>query len=145
MNIKMTPLYRGLAKELNQGKNSVAGPINKLVRMSAHLSGTTDYEKVYNEQFATRLWVTGEGANPAKPDKNETLDSLTNIPEAALKGPPLKQVPAPKDWSTFPLVQGVRLGSYLTLLDKLKELITLHSLVMQNSPVNHLLELILLI
>jgi uncharacterized protein (TIGR02594 family) len=50
----------GIVQELNKGKDSVAGPVNRMIRMAAHLQGTTDYEKVYNENFKNKLWVTGD-------------------------------------------------------------------------------------
>lgn len=49
-----------IAKDLNQGKESIAKPLNDLIRLSAHLQGTTDYKKIYDEQYAPRLWATGQ-------------------------------------------------------------------------------------
>ena len=58
------PTLRGVAKKLN---TEVAGAVNRLVRTHAHLVGTTDYEKIYNEQYASRLFVT-----PDKPTDTGT-------------------------------------------------------------------------
>lgn len=85
---------RSVAKELNTGPNAAAPAINKLVRLSAHLSGNTDYKKTYDEAYASRLWQTGEDTEE---DAGKKIDELTNIPEAALKGPVLQPV-APVDW-----------------------------------------------
>lgn len=85
---------RSVAKELNTGPNAAAPAINKLVRLSAHLSGNTDYKKAYDEAYASRLWQTGEDTEK---DAGKELDTLTNIPEAALKGP-VQQPVAPVDW-----------------------------------------------
>lgn len=69
------PNIRGIAKKLN---TDVAPAVNKLVRTFAHLSGTTDYEKIYNEQYKSRLFVTDDEVDAEAGTK---LDELTNIPE----------------------------------------------------------------
>ncbi len=43
-------------KSLNSGNDSVAGPLNTLIRAKAHMAGTTDYKKVYEESLMERLW-----------------------------------------------------------------------------------------
>lgn len=106
---KNDPALQGVAKSLNSGKDSVAGPINKLIRMSAHLTGTTDYEKIYNEQFKSRLWITPDKTGI---DDNETLDSVSNIPEAALKAP-LKRAPQPAGFETVPSSKKGQVGQLL--------------------------------
>lgn len=87
---------RAVAKSLNTGPDAAAPAINKLVRMQAHLEGTTDYKKIYDERVNAnnRLFLTGEDTEK---DAGKELDTLTNIPEAALKGPVLQPV-APVDW-----------------------------------------------
>lgn len=91
---KNNPQLKQIAKDLNQGPNSVAAPLNKLIRASAHLSGSTDYEKTYNEEFKSRLWQTGEDQKPSMDQLTgkdllgpASLDSLTNIPKGALEAP----------------------------------------------------------
>jgi len=53
------PTMRGVAKKLN---TEVASAVNRMVRTHAHLVGTTDYEKIYNEQYASRLFVAPDKA-----------------------------------------------------------------------------------
>lgn len=53
------PTIRGIAKKLN---SDVASAVNRMVRTHAHLVGTTDYEKIYNEQYASRLFVAPDKA-----------------------------------------------------------------------------------
>lgn len=110
---KNDPNLAGVAKSLNQGKDSVAGPVNKMIRMAAHLAGTTDYEKIYNENFKSRLWVTGDQQATGKVDSNENLDSVSNIPEAALKG----GLERPKPPSGFSETPSARRGQTGQLLD----------------------------
>lgn len=84
-----------LIDDLNRGPNGIVAPLNKLIRMSAHLSGSTDYEKVYNETYKPRLWQTG--TEKAKPTIGQmtgkdvsgpaSLNELSNIPEGALEAP----------------------------------------------------------
>lgn len=84
-----------LVDDLNRGPNGIVAPLNKLIRMSAHLSGSTDYEKVYNETYKPRLWQTG--TEKAKPTMGQmtgkdvsgpaSLNELSNIPEGALEAP----------------------------------------------------------
>ena len=84
-----------LVDDLNRGPNGIVAPLNKLIRMSAHLSGSTDYEKVYNETYKPRLWQTG--TEKVKPTMDQmtgkdvsgpaSLNELSNIPEGALKAP----------------------------------------------------------
>jgi hypothetical protein len=85
---------RKIAKDLNQGSDSLAGPINKLVRMRAHLTGSTDYEKVYNEIYEPGLWLTGEKKSSSMDQMTgkdlsgpASLSELTNIPKGALEAP----------------------------------------------------------
>lgn len=88
------PQLKQIAKDLNQGPDSVAAPLNKLIRASAHMSGNTDYEKVYNEQYKTRLWKTGEDVSPTLEQMTgkdlsgpASLNELSNIPKGALEAP----------------------------------------------------------
>lgn len=84
-----------LVDDLNRGPNGIVAPLNKLIRMSAHLSGSTDYEKVYNETYKPRLWQTG--TEKAKPTMGQmtgkdvsgpaSLNELSNIPKGALEAP----------------------------------------------------------
>lgn len=84
-----------LVDDLNRGPNGIVAPLNKLIRMSAHLSGSTDYEKVYNETYKPRLWQTG--TEKAKPTMDQmtgkdvsgpaSLNELSNIPKGALEAP----------------------------------------------------------
>lgn len=107
---------RAVAKDLNTGPNAAAPAINKLVRLSAHLSGNTDYKKAYDEGYADRLWQTGEDTEK---DAGKELDTLTNIPEAALKGPVLQPV-APVDWEGTVPTSSVK-GEAGGLLDAIGE------------------------
>lgn len=61
------PNLRGIAKSLNQGPDAIAPHINRLVRAQAHLAGMTDYEKVYTELYAPRLFKTAEDGGVAFP------------------------------------------------------------------------------
>lgn len=89
------PQVREIVKGLNRGSDSITGPLNKLIRMSAHLSGSTDYEKVYNETYKPRLWQTG--TEKSKPTMDQmtgkdlsgptSLNELSNIPKGALEAP----------------------------------------------------------
>lgn len=72
---KQNANIRAIAKDLNTGSTSITGPLNKLIRATAHLSGTTDYQKVYEEIFAKKLWVTGEG----KVNPDVELSDFSNI------------------------------------------------------------------
>jgi len=83
------PQVREIVKGLNQGPDSITGPLNKLIRAKAHLSGTTDYEKVYNEGYKDKLWITGNEGDkkPATGSNSNELSTLTNIPEGSLKAP----------------------------------------------------------
>lgn len=84
-----------LVDDLNRGPNGIVAPLNRLIRMSAHLSGSTDYEKVYNETYKPRLWQTG--TEKAKPTMDQmtgkdvsgpaSLNELSNIPKGALEAP----------------------------------------------------------
>lgn len=47
-------------KSLNTGNDSVANPLNTLIRAKAHMNGSTDYQKVYEETIMERLWGSGE-------------------------------------------------------------------------------------
>jgi hypothetical protein len=83
-----------LVDDLNRGPNGIVAPLNKLIRMSAHLSGSTDYEKVYNETYKPRLWQTAEKTKPSMGQMTgkdlsgpATLEGLTNIPKGALEAP----------------------------------------------------------
>jgi hypothetical protein len=86
------PNIRGIAKKLN---TDVAPAVNKLVRTFAHLSGTTDYEKIYNEQYASRLFVTDDETDS---EAGAKLDELTNIPEGYSGPAPTR----PSDWTGTP-------------------------------------------
>ncbi len=68
---------RGLAKELN---SSISPAVNRMVRTFAHLSGTTDYEKIYNEQYASRLFVPNERENNTTTAQGETAKQIQNSP-----------------------------------------------------------------
>lgn len=50
------PNIRGIIKKLNE---EVVPAVNRMVRTHAHLTGTTDYEKIYNEQY-TDLFIPNE-------------------------------------------------------------------------------------
>ena len=54
---KNNPTIVAQVKKLN---DDVAGPLNNMVRAGAHMAGTRDYAKYYEEHFAQRLWVSGE-------------------------------------------------------------------------------------
>lgn len=78
----------GIAKDLNQGPTSVAGPINRLVRMGAHLQGSTDYEKYYTElttqsdSKGRRLWATGEeGPNVSDTVNPKSVSDIQKAPQ----------------------------------------------------------------
>lgn len=59
-------------KKLNSGNDSVAGPLNTLIRAKAHMNGSTDYQKVYEETLMDRLW-----ADPNAPEGDGTdVDTL---------------------------------------------------------------------
>lgn len=76
-----------LVEDLNRGPNGIVAPLNKLIRMSAHLSGSTDYEKVYNETYKPRLWQTStEKAKPTM-DQMTGKDLTTNKPKVTLQSP----------------------------------------------------------
>jgi hypothetical protein len=107
---------RAVAKDLNAGPNAIAPALNKLVRLSAHLSGNTDYKKAYDEAYASRLW---QGAEDTEQDAGKQLDKLTNIPEAALKGPVLQPIP-PVDWEGTAPTTSVK-GEAGGLLDAIGE------------------------
>ncbi len=62
IEFQVDPKFKDSAIVQNQAKSlnsDVAGPLNNMVRASAHMQGTRDYTKVYNDQFAKRLWVAG--------------------------------------------------------------------------------------
>lgn len=59
-------------KKLNSGNDSIAGPLNTLIRAKAHMNGSTDYQKVYEETLMDRLW-----ADPNAPEGDGTdVDTL---------------------------------------------------------------------
>ena len=60
---------------LNTGNDSVVGPLNTLMRAMAHVNGSTDYKKVYEEMLAPRLWGTDE-QNKADAAANIDIDEL---------------------------------------------------------------------
>lgn len=113
---KDNAVIRSVAKDLNTGPNAAAPAINKLVRLSAHLSGNTDYKKAYDEAYATRLWQTGEDTEA---DAGKELDTLTNIPEGALQGP-VSQPTAPSGWSGTTPTSSIK-GEAGGLLDAIGE------------------------
>lgn len=110
------PEYQGdvridaLVESLNKGSDSVAGPLNKLIRASAHLSGNTDYEKVYNEEYKSRLWLTGKEGDkkPATGQEADKLSTLTNIPEGSLEAPV-----RPTDYTETPTTRKGQTGQLL--------------------------------
>lgn len=112
-------IIRATAKDLNTGPNAAAPAINKLVRLNAHLSGNTDYKKAYDEivNLNNRLFVTGE--DDAEVDAGKELDTLTNIPEGALKGP-VSQPTAPSDWEGVTPTSSIK-GEAGGLLDAIGE------------------------
>ena len=62
IEFQVAPEFQNDAYINNQAKKlttDVAGPLNNMVRAQAHMQGTRDYKKVYDEQFAKRLWVAG--------------------------------------------------------------------------------------
>lgn len=66
---------------LNSGNDSVAGPINTLIRAMAHMQGTTDYSKIYEEQLAPRIFDedeedTGEGEAAGSGEGGVDIDTL---------------------------------------------------------------------
>lgn len=83
-----------LRKTAKQLTTDVAGPLNNMVRAEAHLEGTRDYNKVYEDVFAKRLWVAGEdqpgditdlGTPDAKTTAkatNDYFDKLSNAENA---------------------------------------------------------------
>lgn len=85
------PTLRGISKKLNA---DVASAVNRMVRTHAHLVGTTDYEKIYNEQYASRLFVLDDEVDS---DSAKKLEELTNIPD--YKGP---QPERPEGMKTTP-------------------------------------------
>lgn len=50
-------IIRNLTKGLNE---DISGPLNNMVRASTHMTGSRDYEAVYNENYANRLWVADD-------------------------------------------------------------------------------------
>lgn len=67
-------IIRDLTRSLNE---DISGPLNNMVRAKTHMDGSRDYETIYNEQFANRLWVAGE--EPTTP--NEVSDNKGLLPE----------------------------------------------------------------
>jgi hypothetical protein len=104
---KNNAIIRGMVQSLNQGNESVVAPLNKLIRMRAHLEGSTDYQKVYDEYYKERLWLTDETADTTgKEDTN--LQSLSNIPEGALQA-----APRPDDLTVEPSGKPGQVGALL--------------------------------
>lgn len=65
-------LIQDEVKKLNNGDNSIAKPLNALIRAKAHMGSTTDYKKVYEETIMDRLW-----ADPNAPEVDGTdIDAL---------------------------------------------------------------------
>lgn len=62
IEFQVNAAYKNNAVMVNQAKSlttDVAGPLNNMVRAQAHMEGTRDYQKVYDTEFAKRLWVAG--------------------------------------------------------------------------------------
>ena len=65
-------LIQDEVKKLNNGDNSIAKPLNALIRAQAHMEGTTDYKKVYEGKIMDRLW-----GDPNAPEGDGTdIDAL---------------------------------------------------------------------
>jgi uncharacterized protein (TIGR02594 family) len=72
-----------IARDLNVGQEAIAPAINGLVRLSAHMTGSTDYKKVYEDKYAPRLWVGGNTDQTAvkqPADGKNVISPLTENP-----------------------------------------------------------------
>jgi uncharacterized protein (TIGR02594 family) len=72
-----------IARDLNVGQDAIAPAINGLVRLSAHMTGSTDYKKVYEDKYAPRLWVGGNTDQTAvkqPADGKNVISPLTENP-----------------------------------------------------------------
>src|SRR5690606_26957485 len=69
---------RSAAEGLNNGSNSIAGPLNTLIRAQAHLAGHNNYQSVWEQNFAGRLFGIGEQTTADR--VNQMLDNGYTAP-----------------------------------------------------------------
>jgi len=104
------PNIRGIIKKLN---SDVVPAVNRMVRTHAHLTGSTDYEKIYNEQY-TDLFIE----NDANKDIEGELAEFVGGYEEAIPKEKLGNVQPRSDGTGLInyLVEG-KPDSYITDLD----------------------------
>lgn len=68
---------RSAAEGLNNGSNSIAGPLNTLIRAQAHIAGHNNYQQIWENNFAGRLFGIGEETTSDR--VNQMLDSTGSV------------------------------------------------------------------
>src|SRR5690606_22689856 len=69
---------RSAAENLNNGDNQIAGPLNTLIRAQAHLAGHNNYQSIWEQNFAGRLFGIGEQTTADR--VNQMLDNGYTAP-----------------------------------------------------------------
>lgn len=78
IEFSVAPEFKNNAVVVSEAKKlsaDISAPLNNMVRAQAHMEGTRDYQKVYDTEFAKRLWVAGG-------DVPGSIADLTPLPAA---------------------------------------------------------------